>query len=70
MYIVIHAFHDLEDDNYIYMPDDTYPRKGYKPDKARIEVLSTPENLIGVPLIKEIVKEDKETKKETRKKGD
>lgn len=65
-YIVLVPFHDLEDNNYIYMPNDVYPRKGLKPDKARIEVLSTPENLIGVPLIKEVVKE---STKETKKKG-
>lgn len=52
-YIVLSPFHDLQDDNYIYMTGDEYPRKGYKPEKARIKELSTPENAIGIPLIKE-----------------
>jgi hypothetical protein len=53
MYIVLVPFHDLQDENYIYMPGDTFPRKGYKPEKARITELLTPENALGVPVISE-----------------
>lgn len=63
MYVVLVPFHDLQDDNHIYMPEDIYPRKGYKPEKARIQELSSSENLIGVPLI--IEKQDEESTKKT-----
>lgn len=65
MYIVLVPFHDLKDENYIYMPGDSFPRKGYKPEKARITELLTPENALGVPVIAET----KATNTKEKKKG-
>lgn len=65
MYIVLTPFHDLRDDNYIYNSGDKYPRKGYKPEKARIMELITPENALGKPVIAET--QDTNTKE--KKKG-
>lgn len=59
MYIVLYPFHDLQDDNYVYITGDEYPRKGYKPEKARITELTTPENALGKPVIAEKIKETK-----------
>lgn len=52
MYKVIERFMDLQDENHIYEIGDTYPRKGSKPSKERIEELASDKNLIGFPLIK------------------
>ena len=60
-YIVIHDFKDLEDDNYIYIINDIYPRDGLKPKAKRIKELTTAKNKIGEPLIKKI--EEKEDNK-------
>lgn len=61
MYEVIKEFYDLTDGKpvkggeiyYKYSVGETYPRKGKKASKARIEELSGTENKLGTPLIKE-----------------
>ncbi|WP_044736595.1 hypothetical protein [Geobacillus kaustophilus] len=53
-YVVIKDFKDLQDRQHIYRVGDTYPRKGYKPSKKRIEELLSDKNLIGEPLIAEV----------------
>lgn len=52
MYEVIVYFEDLQDNEYKYYVGDSYPRKGLKPSKKRIEELSTNKNKRGIPLIK------------------
>lgn len=51
MYKVVVYFEDLQDKNHAYNVGDIYPRKGYKPTKARIEELSGTANKRGVVLI-------------------
>ena len=63
-YKVIEMFTDLHDDNHRYEVGDSYPRKGHKPSKARIEELLSEDNRRGVALIKE-VKTKKKAKKKT-----
>ena len=55
-YVVVHNFKDLEDNEHLYLvsKNDTYPREGLKPTKARIKELSTKKNKIGEVLIKKI----------------
>ncbi|ABC61277.1 hypothetical protein [Geobacillus phage GBSV1] len=57
-YVVIKVFKDLQDRQHIYRVGDTYPRKGYKPSKKRIEELLGNENRIGEPLIAEVDEEE------------
>lgn len=57
-YVVIKDFKDLQDRQHIYRVGDTYPRKGYKPSKKRIEELLGNENRIGEPLIAEVDEEE------------
>lgn len=64
-YIVIYErFKDLEDNDFIYIKGDIYPREGLEPTKKRIKELSTTKNKIGEILIKKIeeniVKENEE----------
>lgn len=62
MYKVLEMFDDLTDAVYTksgliyhrYEKGDAYPREGQKPDAARIEELSGPNNARGVPLIREV----------------
>lgn len=56
---VIHSFRDIQDNNHIYKIGDRYPHKG-RVNKVRLEELSSTENKIGVPLIKEISDEGDE----------
>ncbi|MFL1998356.1 hypothetical protein VYF65_004156 [Lysinibacillus irui] len=58
-YKVIYMFRDLQDNDHIYKVGDKYPRKG-RVAKARIEELSSTDNKIGVPLIKEINEDGEE----------
>ncbi len=54
-YKVIHSFKDLKDSNYVYHEGkDTYPRKGLKPTKKRIEELSSTQNKLGKVLIEKV----------------
>lgn len=54
MYKVLLNFADLQDNKYIYLAGDTYPREGYTPEKARIAELSGSENAFKAPIITEI----------------
>lgn len=53
MYKVLLNFADLQDDKYIYLAGDTYPREGYTPDKERIDELCGSDNAFGKPIIAE-----------------
>ncbi|MED3716038.1 hypothetical protein P4518_01375 [Geobacillus thermodenitrificans] len=66
-YVVIKDFKDLQDRQHIYRVGDTYPRKGHKPSKKRIEELLSDKNLIGEPLIAEV---DEPAVAETDEEGD
>ena len=57
MFKVIHEFLDLQDNSKYYGVGDTFPVRGKS--KERLKELSTSENKIGVPLIKEIKKPKK-----------
>ena len=59
-YEVIHDFKDLEDNNYVYLKGDIYPREGLEPTKKRIKELSTDKNKIGKVLIQKIEQEETE----------
>lgn len=65
MFKVIKFFTDLQDGNYPYEVNDTFPRKGLEVTEERLVELSGSENKQGEPLIKE-VKEPK-PKKATKK---
>lgn len=69
MYKVIERFADLQDDNHIYEIGDTFPRKGSKPSKERIEELASDSNKIGIPLIKLEEPKPKAEKPKTAKKS-
>jgi hypothetical protein len=58
---VIKSFFDLQDNNYEYKVGDTYPRKDYKPTKARIDELAGNKNKLGFAVI-EVDKPKEETK--------
>ena len=62
MWKVVKYFTDLQDDSHAYNVGDTYPRKGLKPSEDRFAELSGSDNKQGVPLIKEV-------KRQQRKKG-
>lgn len=62
MYKVIHAFHDLADNEHYYEVGDTYPHAG-APDMARVQVLMTDANMQCKPLIEEEKAEEKPAKK-------
>lgn len=59
MYKVIVSFNDLQDNNYRYRVNDTYPRKGFDVLPSRLKELSTTANRRGIALIKEIEEEPK-----------
>ena len=63
MYIVIHKFYDLKDNNHAYCVGDTFPHDGVDVDTERIAELSSDKNLQGVPLIEEVVEKPKRTRK-------
>ncbi len=54
MYKVLKYFEDLQDNNRPYNPGDTFPRRGLKPTKERLEELSTSKNRRKTPLIVEV----------------
>lgn len=66
MYRVIKLFTDGQDNLYEYNVGDTYPRKGYKPSKERINGLLGTDNKQGVPLIEEIPEEVPEVVEEVK----
>ena len=63
MYKVIKSFTDLQDNNYAYYVGDTFPHNGVDVGSERIAELSSDKNLLGVPLIEEIVENPKRTRK-------
>jgi hypothetical protein len=64
---VIKSFFDLQDSNYEYKVGDTYPRKDYKPNKARIDELAGNKNKLGFAVI-EVEKPKEETKPKKKSK--
>ena len=63
MYIVIHKFYDLKDNNHAYSVGDAFPHNGVEVDAERIAELASDKNRRGVPLIEEIVEKPKRTRK-------
>lgn len=54
MYKVIHFFTDLQDNDFAYEVGDTFPRKGKKVSKERLEELSGASNKQNRALIEEV----------------
>ena len=54
MFIVINAFLDLKDAEYLYDVGDAYPREGLEPSEERIKELLGSDNLQGQPMIKAV----------------
>lgn len=54
MFIVINAFLDLQDAEYLYDVGDVYPREGLEPSEERIKELLGSDNLQGQPMIKAV----------------
>lgn len=54
MFIVINAFLDLQDAEYLYDVGDAYPREGLEPSEERIKELLGTDNLQGQPMIKAV----------------
>jgi len=67
MYKVIHFFTDLQDNDFAYEVGDTFPRKGKKVSKERLEELSSASNKQNRALIEE-VKENTTGKKKAENK--
>ena len=67
MFIVINAFLDLQDAEYLYDVGDAYPREGLEPSEERIKELLGSDNLQGQPMIKAVktVPADKESEEVT-----
>lgn len=76
MFIVINAFLDLQDAEYLYDVGDAYPREGLEPSEERIKELLGPDNLQGQPMIKAVktvpvdVKSEEGTESEPSKDND
>lgn len=51
MYKVLEGFADLKDDNYRYLPGDTYPREGLVVDQSRLDELASDKNKRGRAVI-------------------
>lgn len=66
MYKVVKHFIDLQDNNYKYDVDDTYPRKGLNVLQSRINELASDKNRQGCPLIEEIPEAEEKPKKKTK----
>lgn len=69
MHKAIVSFTDLQDNNYKYQVGDTFPHKGMKVSAERIEELSTDKNRRHIPVIAEVVEEEKAEQKSAPKKG-
>ena len=54
MFIVINAFLDLQDAEYLYDVGDAYPREGLEPSEERIKELLGSDNIQGQPMIKAV----------------
>lgn len=60
-YEVIESFRDSKDKNKLYQVGDSYPKPANKKvSKARIDSLSSKDNKIGKPFIKEVAEEKQE----------
>ena len=66
MYKVVKLFADLQDNNYVYNPGDTFPRKGKEVNAERLAELASNKNKQGQPLI-ELVKDAPEKPKKAAK---
>lgn len=64
MFIVINAFLDLQDAEYLYDVGDAYPREGIEPSEERIKELLGSDNLQGQPMIKAVKTVPVDTKPE------
>ena len=51
MYKVVKLFTDLQDNEYLYQPGDTFPRAGFEVSEERLAELSGYNNRRGIPLI-------------------
>lgn len=58
MYEVLVGFVDLQDKDHPYYVGDIFPRKGKRVSKKRIAELASDKNRRGIPLIKEVEKDD------------
>lgn len=70
MYKVIKFFTDLQDNNHPYNEGDVFPRAGVEVTADRIAELAGAKNKQGVPLIAEVKKPARKSKKATEKAGD
>ena len=62
MYRVVKRFYDLKA-NHAYSVGDTFPHDGVYVGAERIAELASDKNLLGVPLIEEVVEKPKRTRK-------
>lgn len=69
MYKAVEPFTDLLDNNFKYLPGDTYPREGLTPTKKRIDELMSVKNRRHRPVIAEVENEAGEEKEKKPKKG-
>ena len=63
MYRVIHKFYDLKDNNHAYSVGDTFPRNGVEAGAERVTELASDKNRIGIPLIEEVVENQRRSRK-------
>lgn len=73
-YRVIQQFYDLQDNCREYLPGESFPRKGFNPDKVRIEELASCSNRRGFAVIEQVeeqvkAEESKPIQKGTRKRA-
>ena len=61
--MVIKSFTDLKDNNYAYYVGDTFPHNGVEVGAERIAELASDKNRLGVPLIEEVARKPKRTRK-------
>ncbi len=67
MYKVIKLFADLQDNNYVYNPGDTFPREGKEVTEERLAELASDKNKQKQPLIELIEETTEKPKKATKK---
>lgn len=70
MFTVIKSFTDLQDNDYLYLEGDTYPRDGFEVSEERLAELSTTANRRGEPLVENVeeLKEEKPKSKPRKRK--
>ena len=61
-------WHDLQDDNHVYLIGDEYPRKGLTPTRERIEQLCGRANLAKRPYIVKVDEPKEPARKKEKKK--